>query len=55
MADLQGNTAGREDDAMAGRFLTFLIGEETFGIKLSNVWKSLGFNRPQKCRKCPII
>lgn len=53
MADLQGNTAGREDDAMAGRFLTFLIGEETFGIKLSNVMEIVGIQPTTEMPEMP--
>lgn len=31
-----------EEDAMKGRFLTFLVGEETYGIEIKNVMEIIG-------------
>lgn len=37
MSDLPGEISIGSEDAMKGRFLTFLIGDETFGIEIKNV------------------
>lgn len=42
MADLLKNITGSDEDDMRGRFLTFLIDEEMFGIKLRNVMEIIG-------------
>jgi len=42
MADLLKNTASSNNDDMKGRFLTFLIDEEMFGIELSSVMEIVG-------------
>ena len=42
MADLSKGITGGEEDDMRGRFLTFYIGEEMFGIELKNVMEIVG-------------
>lgn len=42
MADLQKNMAGSDEDDMKGRFLTFQIDKEMYGIELRNVMEIIG-------------
>ncbi|MCI2106982.1 MAG: chemotaxis protein CheW [Intestinimonas sp.] len=42
MADRPENTIDSEEDSMKGRFLTFLIGEERFGIEITYVVEIIG-------------
>ena len=42
MANLLKSIADLDEDSMKGRFLAFLIGEETFGIGIRNVMEIVG-------------
>jgi purine-binding chemotaxis protein CheW len=55
MADLLENSAAGDEDDMRGRFLTFMIGEETFGIRLQFVMEITNIRPITEIPRCRII
>jgi purine-binding chemotaxis protein CheW len=55
MAEFLSNITDYEEDDISGRFLTFFIEHEIFGIELRNVLEIVGIQPITKFRKCPTI
>ncbi len=53
MSDILNITYDIEEDAMKGKFLTFLVGEETFGIGIGNVTEIIGIQPITKMPEMP--